>query len=158
MEQESLTDFIKIDGETCTNLIRRFSAGQNKDFSALRTSIVTAINDIKADSIAPQDILSANIKGRDRQHLKIRLSSKTRKVALIKSIKTARPENLFINDYLTKSRSGILFQLRTLRKSDPRVSSVYTLGGSVCCRLTNNDKVYHINSSAAYQQFTSNLK
>lgn len=159
VEQEALGDCVKIDGDLSSNLISNYSNQPTKDHQSLKKSLVTVINGDLTDFIAEEDILSIKISGSERKHLKVKLANQSTKVRLIKSIKSVKPQNLFINDYLTKARSELLYKLRLLKKShNSRVNTVYCFGGNVCCRLVNNkSKVIFVNTIAAYEKIVSLL-
>jgi hypothetical protein len=38
-------------------------------------------------------------------------------------------------------------------KDNTIIKSVYIFGGKVCCRLVDNDKIFQVNSTAAYKDF-----
>jgi len=138
-------------------LISKFEKKSAEENFSLKSSLVQAINDVQEDSITEENIKSVTIVGKERKHLKVELSKG--KISLIKSIKSAKPANLFVNDYLTKSRSHLLYRLRSLRREHAsKFDSVYVYSGSVCCRLVNDrSKIIYINNSATLDQLAASI-
>ena len=67
------------------------------------------------------------IQGKERRHFKMECVSKEPRTTILRKIKIKRPEKIFVNEYLTKTRSNFLHKLRSLRKNHATLSSVYCL-------------------------------
>ena len=60
-----------------------------------------------------------------------------------------RPTIVYINAYLTKKRSALLYKLRVIKKDNPTIGSVYTRNGSIYCKLhSDKNKQYIVNEES----------
>ena len=105
----------------------------------LKKSFIETIKNSCKYSIQESEISSAVIRGREnKKHVKVELVSKSSKTELLRAIRTVKPKDLYINDYLTTKRSKLFFDLRQLKKVTPKLKSVFPWNGSIKCRLEND--------------------
>ena len=155
VEQKSLATTLKLDG---TVIIKKLSE-PNTDHAKIKKSLPTIINKIRPNVVSEEDIESVSIVGRERKHLKVNFTTLESKLVVLKSIKESKPTNLFASQYLTKNRSLSLYRLRNIQRANSElISSVYVYGGNICCRLTDSDKIHHLNSSISIDAFESQLR
>ena len=75
----------------------------------------------------------------------IKSITSTAKSNFFKAAKTERPHDLFINEFLTKKREKLLYDLRTMKRQG-RFSSVYTFNGDIYVKYQNNNTSFNIKS------------
>ena len=158
IEQDSLSDTLKLDGPIIKQIIVNHNSNPNKDRENLKEIITTEINKVKPLKISNPDISDSFIVGRDSKHIKLVFKSAAKKQEVLKALKTEKPNDLFGSDYLTKERSNLLYKLRKIRSSNPSVKSVYIYGGNICCKLVNSPNIFYLNTSAAYHNFIKENK
>lgn len=157
IEQNSLSDVLKIDGESCGDIIESFSSSETKEYPALKLKVVELINGVEVGTIVPHEIVNVSIVGNLRKHLKVKLSSSSTRIKILKLFKNKKPDNLYTSDYLTRPRAKLLHDVRNLKKSHPdKISSAYVFNGNVCCKLVANNKIHYINNTASFQNFSEN--
>lgn len=98
-----------------------------KDENTLNTVSSLITNNLKI-KLSENDILSAHRLGRktlsqqaDLRRIVVRFSSIGVKRDLLSSCRTVKPPGLYFNDYLTPTRSEILFTLRQTKRRFPNV-------------------------------------
>ena len=101
--------------------------------------------------------------GKDKKHIKLKLSSNFVKVKLFKLIKSKKPSGIFINEYLTKTRSALLYKLRLFKRSNlDKIESVYSFNGVPCCKFKeghnlNNNQIFYVKSESSYEYLVDRL-
>lgn len=169
IEQEALRNYLKLEGTVCDQIISAVNEPSpdlptNENTTRepkpnLKTTIVNTLNKIRPNFIQPENIDSVVIAGKLKKHLKIKTTSSSKKIDIIKLFKQEKPTNIYAQEYLTKNRSELLYKLRTLKKSNPsKISSVYSYNGSICARLpSDTNKIHYINNSTSYDNFLTNI-
>ena len=125
LEQDSLSNVLMLQGSALDAIIStpdrdtaaaatQASAGTSKDqqLQPSQTSLKKFVCDILRSTVphVTNDwITHVSIQGRDRKHLKITCLSNDEKTRLVSSLKSAKPLNLYANDYLVKVRSSLLY-------------------------------------------------
>ena len=119
---------------------------------------------LPADSISVSHRLGSPPKrGEDRRKVIAKFCRRDTKVDILKAAKTVKPQNLFINESLTPTRSTVHFVLRKARKKFPsKISGISTLDGNIVVyippkgpALRNNvrDARVSINTKAKLEKF-----
>jgi len=155
VEQNSLREYSKVDGEVVQEIIKKFDAQKKK--TPFKTLFISTVNQLIPDAIAEENIDSVIIAGREKKHLKVKFSSHTEKLRIIRRVKSVKPMNFFISDYLTRNRSVLFYRLRNLSKQCDKIQSVYVYGGNICSRVQNNPKIFYINSAFNLDHFTTHI-
>ena len=78
-------------------------------------------------------------KEKKRRHFKVDCVSKEASTSIHGKIKKKRPDNIFVNEYLTKTWSNLLYKLRSLRKN--RSEHQFTVWMAISIT-----KLYHLKS------------
>jgi len=60
------------------------------------------------------------------------------------AVMSKKPENLFVNEYLTKERAALLFKLRTQKRANNSIERMYACNGRVWAKIKSSDKVSFI--------------
>ena len=60
------------------------------------------------------------------------------------AVMSKKPENLFVNEYLTKERAALLFKLRTQKRANNSFERMYAWNGRVCAEIKSSYKVSFI--------------
>ena len=74
-----------------------------------------------------------------------KVSNSSLKSRMFKAVKTARPENVFINEFLTKKRENLMYELRNFKRQG-RLTSVYSFNGKIYVKYPNNIVAFHVNN------------
>lgn len=169
IEQEALRDYLKLEGPACDQIIPTSPLSSTDqptiqdrggiDKLNLRDRTITILNDIQPNFILPEDIESVVIAGKQKKHLKIKTTSSSKKIDIIKLFKQKKPTDIYAQEYLTKHRAELLYKLRTLKKSHPsKISSIYSFNGNICARLVSaSNKIHYINNKASYDNFKTSI-
>ena len=153
VEQDSLKNFVKIEGEACRELLNKVEKKEKVD---LKKEVNTAVSKI-VPHLETEVVESVTVVGKNKKHFKIKINSFHNKVSILKKFKESKPNNLFISEYITKTRSLLLYKLKQLKKNNPCVKSVYVFGGNVCAKLADNPRYFIINSSEYFNKFINIL-
>ena len=169
IEQDSLVDCIKLDGEVCKAIIEKSKKEreggktttkgstkktENENASADLKSEVSKIIQKHVENISCEVISSVSVRGNKNKHLKVKVTSKEDKIEILKTFKRKKPANIYVNDYLTKNRSQLLFKLKTLKKeNENKISSVYVYAGNICVKIVNNPKYFIRNNFNSVNSF-----
>lgn len=143
LEQESLANVILCQGAAIDTLIERTkvkNVSPRDQISTIKESLLNEFNTVTDTAVHADNIPEIIVIGKDRKHLKIVCSSKHVKTNILRSVKSAKLANFYVNDYLTKTRSTLFYKLRISKKNNPSITSVYTRGGTVFCKLNNSDR------------------
>ena len=92
--------------------------------------------------ISRDDIVGITVQGRDTKHLKVQCASHAAKVCMLSTARTVKPNQLYINEYVTKFRASLLYRLRSLKKNHRSLTSVYSRNGSICYKMMDNRKYF----------------
>lgn len=158
IEQDGLTETIKLDGEVCEKIITDCRDNNSGDHSKLKELIAIEFNKIEPNLITVDTVVDANIIGREKKHIKIKVKSTSTKIHILKTFKQNRPTSFYANDYLTKIRAGIFHKLRALKKTNQKIKSTYTYNGNICCRLEENNKIIYLNTQESFDSFVVGIE
>jgi len=159
IEQDKLSNIIKVEGERCDEIIGEFAASGEADaLFNLDSHLFSAIDIIGDSTLVKEDILNVSVVGRNKKHLRVTVSNNSAKIKIHTLLRKQSKPVLFSSDYLTRARSKLAYDLRTLKRSNPeKIKSAYVFNGNVCCKLTNSTKFLHINTAAAYTSLVDKL-
>ena len=96
--------------------------------------------------IIPRDIVNASYLGANKKLAKIVCVSANVKNTILRTIKKKKPNDIYFNEFLTRHRHNLFYQLRQLRKENREIKSVYTRNGSVYYKLQLNDQYHKVSS------------
>ena len=137
IEQETLSNVVSCQGNVMEKLI--VDSAREGPSQVLKKSFIETIKNSCKYSIQESEISSVVIRGREnKKHVKVELVNKSSKTELIRAIRTVKPKDLYINDYLTAKRSKLFFDLRQLKKVTPKLKSVFPWNGFIKCKLEND--------------------
>jgi hypothetical protein len=148
LEQDSLVNVMVCQGEAVNSLIervKRTNATPKEQAARVREAVINEFNSIANTPVHNDNLCDISILGKDRKHLKIVCSSKHVKLNLIQSVKQVRPPNFYVGDYLTKVRSNLFYRVRSLRKNNDSITSVYTMSGNIYCKIVGDGRPIQIN-------------
>lgn len=157
IEQKALSNHIKLEGDLCQPFISDYIASSPKNVDLLKCNISSEINKVKPDLLQAGEIESVHVIGNDKKHLKIRLTNTTSRISILKAFKTQKPSNIFISEYLTKTRANLYYKLRATKRLNPKIKAAYIFGGSICCKTTEDDKVHQLNTVDSLDKFIESL-
>jgi hypothetical protein len=164
VEQESLVKVMAchggfihsiVDSSIVTSAGKKVEALRNTD--QLKKLFVDKVNELIDDTLCATDIETVDIVGRDKKHLRVSFLSKEARNRIIVAVKRKKPDDLFVNEYLTKSRAAIIFKLRTLRRNDETIERVYVRHGQVCVKTKKSDKISFINCESDLADLEASL-
>lgn len=155
VEQSSLTTTIKLDGELIAEKIEKFSKEKTKNYSELNNFVVDQINRVSPDILEEEEVVSVAIFGKEKKHLKVKLGENLTKIKILKTFKEKKPTNFYISQYLTKNRALSLYRLKKIKQNNSNIESAYCYSGNICCRLTESNQVFYLNSSSSIDNFIS---
>jgi len=155
IEQDSLSTTLRLGGDFISNKINNFNKEATKNHQSFNKSVITDINKISQNLLAEEDVDYITIVGKEKKHLKVKLTSSDSKINILKSFKSRKPKDFFASQYLSKSRAWALFKLKKIKTLNPQLKSVYCYSGSICCQLVDSDKIFHLNNSLSINQFIS---
>lgn len=151
IEQDKLADTIKLEGAPCAEVINSFSSDSAKDYSRLKSQVLSIFNNLDNNSVNPEDIQRVSVVGKERKHLKIKLSSSKTRVKVHILLRRQENPTVYSSDYLTPIRSKLAYDLRMLKKRQPQnIKSAYVFNGNICCKLVDSEKILYINSAKSY--------
>ena len=71
------------------------------------------------------------------------------KSSILQGARLNHPTNIYINEYLTRKRSALLYKLRVIKKDNPAIGSAYTRNGSIYYKLhSDKNKQYIVNEES----------
>lgn len=151
LEQDSLSDTLLLQGPAIEELIAKDAhvegtmsseleeRRRQPEPAALKRSICDLLRPIVPE-FSGKNITQLSVQGKDRKHLRMVCSSGDEKVRVLLALKKEKPPNLFVNEYLTKLRSSLLYRARSLRRNYPSVLGAYSRNGSIFCRVAGLGK------------------
>lgn len=158
IDQESLSTTLKLDGSLIKNKIEAYANDTEKDRSKFNQTVIQTVNLVQPGLLVQEDVASINIVGRENKHIKVKLTSHEKKITLLKTFKLLKPTDFYISQYLTRNRSYSLFKLKNLKRNSDKVERVYSYNGSICCKLLNNNKIFHLNNPELIDNFITKHK
>ena len=91
------------------------------------------------------DGVTVNKFGKFNDKFILEVSSMSMKSFLFKVIKEKKPRDIFVNEFLTRKRSQLFYEIRQKKKNDPRLfHSVYTYNGSIFLKHTKESQPIRI--------------
>ena len=76
-----------------------------------------------------------------------------RKNDLLYVARTIKPDNLFLNEYLTRGRSNLAHKLRQLKRNNSNIKTVFTRDSNVICKVEGRHEYEIINSEKDFITF-----
>lgn len=159
LEQDSLSTVAMVQGPYLDQLITApssSSAGSNFIAPSV-TQFASHINSLVPQTVQSSSLLLIQLIGRDRKHLRISFVSAIARDNFIRGIKLVKPDGLFVNDYLTKSRSELLYHCRALKRNNRRVQAVYVRRGVIVCKVSGLTKAIFVESVDDLNNFRSSI-
>ena len=136
VEQESLSNVVSCQGSVIEECIKDNSGPLSGTNVSLKKVFVNFIRQKCGLSLPDDSISSVSIRGKnEKKHIRAEFSNKSSKIELLRTVRTVKPENLYINDYLTAKRSKIFYDLRQLKKSSNKLLAVFPWNASLRCKL-----------------------
>jgi len=92
--------------------------------------------------------------------LKLTVASSDVRVKIHSVVRQHRgPTSLFSNDFLTKTRSQLAFDMRNLKKrNQSKIRSTYVLNGHICCQISTDGQIHYINTPSAFANLVTKFK
>lgn len=133
-----------VQGVSVDNLIEVNSdANSRYNMTNIKSAIVLEFNSFMPSEIKSSDLTTISVVGRTKKHLKVTTSSVFTKNDIVRYSRMFKPTNFYVNEYLTKKRSSILYRLRCLRKTYESVVAVYSKNGHVYYKLSTDAADQH---------------
>lgn len=158
IEQDSYSATLKLDGDLIKDKIRKLNEEETKDYIQFNKSIVREVNKIQSGLLKEEEVDYITIIGKEKKHLKVKLKSSATKINILRTLKENKPDNFYGSQYLTKNRAWCLFKLKSIKKHNTNISTVYSYKGSVCSKLVEGDKTFHLNTLSAIDEFIKDHK
>lgn len=155
LEQDSLSSTLKIDGPACQEIVSDFI---NKKILDLKSAVKNKLNSFGQEIIKENCIEEISILGKERKHLKVRVSKVEDAIGVIKLVKSKKPTNLFISNYLTKNRANLLYKIRNLKRENSNIESGYIYKGNIFCKIVNKQRASLINSLSDLNDLVQSLE
>lgn len=158
IEQSSLSCAASCHGDVVSEIISEINEDAAEGTAAqLKGSFIKKIRDVCSISLNENDVASVVARGKDKKLLKIEFTSRSSKLDLIQAVRRLKPDNLFLNDYLTRSRAMIFYKLRQLKKTSQSLVSVFSVNGSLKCKLLNSDKYIYVSTEREFGDLKSKI-
>lgn len=136
IEQNSLSNYASIQGVAVDTLIETTTDNNSRyNLAAIKSAVVSEFKSFMPDEIDESEITSIAVIGREKKLLKVKFSSVTLKNNILHGARLTKPANFYVNEYLTKKRSTLLYNLRCLRKKYDQISAVYSKNGNVYYKI-----------------------
>lgn len=140
LEQAALHTVFSLHGSGIQHITEYIETRPTQD--ELHSAVVNVINRHRVNTIDTSDIIEVKIVGKTTKHIKVTCINKRRRDTVVRSLKSARPDNIYINEYLTKNRSALFYQSRNLKKSCNSVKAVYIKNSCIYINIENKSKPY----------------
>ena len=155
VEQESLANVVSCQGNVVKSLIDENN--REKTAGILKKSFIKLVKDKCKVEIKEDVITSVQVRGKENaKHLRVEFANKSLKIDLLRTVRSLRPEDLYVSDYLTAARSKLFFELRQLKKNSSQIKSVFPWKGVLKCRM-NDDKFIQVCCQRDFDSFKSKL-
>ena len=100
------------------------------------------------DKYLIDDIGDVKIYGRNLKFLRLQLSSAINKKKFIIGIKTLRPDQIFVSEFLIQSRLKLFHQLRLFAKENKdKIEQVFTRNGNIFYKDAKTKQISFVSSS-----------
>lgn len=132
------------------------SAVTTVNSSTVRRLVSERLNQICDDGL-DADVASVHVIGNEKKHLKVFFSSKNQRDSVLKVVKKKKPEDMFISEYLTRTRSQLFYQIRCLKKVNFSIEHVYVRNGGIVCKVVGSDKHVIVSSDDHFQLLKSSI-
>ena len=112
------------------------------------------LKDNLCKSVCGEEITNINISevkvsvfGKAKKAVKVECPNLASKVHIIRKARARKPQDLFVNEFLTDNKLKLFFHARALKKLHPnKIKAVFTRGGNVCYSLADTNRFYQISS------------
>lgn len=141
LEQESLANVVSCNGEEVTAVIDDGGDETDSNVLTLKTRFRNKLKDVCNLSVPETDIISVTVRGNTVRHLKVEFASKSSKLDVIRAVRNLKPNNFFISDYLTRTRSNLYYRIRQLKKTNAALTSVFSRNGIIMCKFDGSAKM-----------------
>ena len=138
--------------------IENLTATQKGGDVHIRSEIIDLLKTNCDGTLQDSDISSVNIIGREKKFLKVTLISKYQRDKVLRFIKSRKPKDFYVAEFLTKNRSKLFFRARALRRENECVESVYTRDGAIYCKVANRERPFYITNDEHFQAFLSTVR
>ena len=153
LEQESYSKMIIVQGHSVQTLLNEHNSSRadvnptnattagNVQPQSLKQKVSQMLINIGDINVNQTEDITVHPLGKDKKSLKITFGNEVMKRKCIREIKVNRPNGIFASEFLTKTRSGLLYSLRNLKKSHPnKLKRVYTIDGVVYYKMEGSDR------------------
>ena len=123
IEQDSLSDALKLDGPIAKQLIEKHNSDPEKDRANLKKIIIAEINKVKSLKVNSLDISDAFIVGKNSKHIKLVFKSANKKQEVLRTFKnceTLRSLRKRLSDQET-SQSSLQTEENRINKSERQI-------------------------------------
>jgi len=102
------------------------------------------------------DLASVSIKGNDLKHIRVEFVDRKRKIEVLRAVKNIKPNNVFLSDYLTRTRANLFFRLRQMKR-DNKINAVFVRNGNILCRIDGSTKVEVVNNEGDFNSLNRRI-
>ena len=156
LEQQSSNNDIILQGEKIENIIGDNNTPNSSLHEAITLSLTSLIPDLNPQDI--DNIQSTNIIGSTKKTIKMKLTNKSTKIKLLRSIKRRKLNGLYVSEYLVPERRRLFHATRHLSKNHPNiVKQVYSREGVVYIRTHSSDRPTIISNDYDFKTFEKSL-
>ena len=123
--------------------------GQQRNNQPSIAQVQSALKEkLALDDSTMSDIRIRRTSRRNNSKFLLHLGSPAVKNLIFRSMKTHHPDDMFLNEYLTKRRENIFYQLRKMKAEEKKFHQVYTFHGDIFVKYNSNDSPKQISSLA----------
>ena len=146
IEQNLNSNVLICRGPGIAELIDRTKIGSSVNYEGLKGNLCRAIC---GDDVTEIDIrnLQVSLFGREKKSVKIDCGNSLSKLHIVRQAKRKKPLQIYVSEFLTKSKLSVFQNLRNLKRLHPeKISSVYTKEGNIFYRLQGADRAILVKS------------
>ena len=146
LEQNAVNNYIIMQGHKVNEIISQ-SEINNEDVKLKIKEYLASIFD-QNDKYLIDDIGDVKIYGRNLKFLRLQLSSAINKKKFIIGIKTLRPDQIFVSEFLVLLRLKLFHQLRLFAKENKdKIEQVFTRNGNIFYKDAKTKQISFVSSS-----------
>jgi hypothetical protein len=142
VEQESLVKVMACNGSFVQSIVdsslvnatvNKAEATRNPEH--LKKLFVDKVNVLVDNTLRTVDVEGIDIIGKEKKHVRVSFVTREARNRTLMAVKRKKPDNLFVNEYLTKTRAALLYKLRVLKRCNESIVKVYAWHGKVCAKI-----------------------
>ena len=146
LEQNINQNVLIYRGQAVENLIKESEIDGKPSLERLKDDLCKSTCGEGATNINISEV-RISIFGRAKKAVTVECPNLVSKIHILKKARERRPQNLYVNEFLTESKLKLFLNARSLKRLHPdKIKAVFTRSGNVCYTLTNSQRFHQINT------------